>query len=288
MKRLVPLLAAFAAFLAAAPLEAQQPRTQTPVQSAPAGAGFARPLPRLEPSPANANEYDACMRKAERLPDQAYEDAMGWARTRGGGEPALHCAAVALFNRGAFRQAAEAFTDLAGRFRDRRTLLRASLVAQAGRAWLAADRPTQAILAFAAAIEISPGTATFWIDRAEALAAEGKFWEAIDDLNRALDLDAGRGDAHALRAAAYRQLDTLDLALEDADAAVRLAPSMPEAWLERGILKRMRGDKDGARRDWREVLLLEPDGAAGDTARANIERMELGGDPPPPPPRPRR
>lgn len=288
MKRLVPLLAAFAALFAALPLEAQQPRTQTPVQSAPPGAGFARPLPRLEPSPASANEYDACMRKAERLPDQAYEDAMGWARTRGGGEPALHCAAVALFNRGSFRQAAEAFTDLAGRFRDARTLLRASLVAQAGRAWLAADRPTQAVLAFTSAVEISPGTATFWIDRAEALAGEGKFWEAIDDLNRAIDLDAGRGDAHALRAAAYRQLDSLDLALEDADAAVRLAPSMPEAWLERGILKRLKGDKDGARRDWREVLLLEPDGAAADTARANIERMELGSDPPPPPPRPRR
>ncbi len=288
MKRLVPLLAAFAALLVATPLEAQQPRTQTPVQSAPAGAGFARPLPRLEPSPASANEYDACMRKAERLPDQAYEDAMGWARTRGGGEPAQHCAAVALFNRGSFRQAAEAFTDLAGRFRDARTLLRASLVAQAGRAWLAADRPLQAIAAFASAIEISPGTATFWIDRAEALAADGKFWEAIDDLNRALDLDAGRGDAHALRAAAYRQLDTPDLALEDADAAVRLAPTMPEAWLERGILKHLRGDKDGARRDWREVLLLEPDGAAADTARAHIERMELGSDTPPPPPRPRR
>ncbi|CAN0355328.1 unnamed protein product, partial [Phaeothamnion confervicola] len=112
-------------------------------------------------------------------------------------------------------------------------------------------------------------------DRDAAQGAGGELGEAIDDLNRAVEIDARRGDAFALRASAYRQVDALDLALEDADAAVRLMPSLPEAWLERGILKRIRGDKDGARRDWREVLLLEPDGQAAETARANIERMEL-------------
>jgi tetratricopeptide (TPR) repeat protein len=290
MKKLAFASAAFL-LVFAAPLAAQQRpetplrRLQAPAQSAPPGAGVARPLPRLEPGPTAAAEYDSCLRKAEREPDAAFEDAMGWARARGGGEPALHCAAVALFNRGSYRQAAEAFTDLAARFRDRRTLLRASLVAQAGRAWLAADAPGRAAAAFGAAIDIAPETPTFWIDRAEAQAADGKFWEAIDDLNRALDLDGQRGDAHALRAAAYRQVEALDLAIEDADAAVRLAPKLPEAWLERGILKRLRNDKDGARRDWREVLLLEPDGQAAEAARANIERMELGAEAPPPRPR---
>lgn len=286
MKRLAVVLAFL---LAAGPLAAQQPqapqrRTQSPVQSAPPGAGFARPLPRLDTSPNAADEYDACMHRAEKEPDAAYEDAMGWARTRGGAEPAQHCAASALFYAGHYRQAAEAFTSLANRFRDRRTLLRASLVSQAGRAWLAAEEPEKAMAAFTTAIDVAPETATFRIDRAEAQAAEGKYWEAIDDLNRAVEIDRNRGDAYALRAAAYRQVEALDLAMEDADAAVRLAPKLPEAWLERGILKRMKGDKNGARRDWREVLLLEPEGAAAETARANIERMELGLEPPPPPP----
>jgi len=283
---------ALALFLAVGPLAAQQQpaprRTQTPAQSAPLGAGVPRPLPRLEPSPAAANEYDTCMRRTEREPEQAYEDAMGWARARGGAEPALHCAAVALFNMGAYRQAADTFSELAARFRDTRTLLRASLVAQAGRAWLAADEPARAIQAFSAAIDISPDTPTFWIDRAEAQAGREKYWEAIDDLNKAIDLDMRRGDAFALRAAAYRRVDALDLAIEDADRAVQLMPKFPEAWLERGLLKQIKGDKDGARRDWREVLLLEPDGQAAETARANIERMELGSDAPVPPPRPRR
>jgi tetratricopeptide (TPR) repeat protein len=300
MKRFALPAALLATLVAATPAPAQpiqlkpepqpleQPRApvrrpQSPAQSAPPGAGFARPLPRLDAAPTAANEYDACMRRAEKEPENAYEDAMGWARARGGAEPALHCAAVALFYAGHYRQAAEAFGDLAGRFRDRRTLLRASLVSQAGRAWLAADEPEKAMAAFDAAIEIAPETPTFRIDRAEAHAAEGKFWEAIDDLNRAIELDPRRGDAFALRASAYRQVDAADLAMEDADNAVKLAPKLPEAWLERGILKRLKGDKNGARRDWREVLLLEPDGQAAETARANIERMELGLEPPAPP-----
>ena len=48
-----------------------------------------------------------------------------------------------------------------------------------------------------------------------------------------------------------------------------------EAWLEHGIIMRLRGNDKGARAAWLQVLLLDPDGPAGDVARANIERMEL-------------
>jgi regulator of sirC expression with transglutaminase-like and TPR domain len=51
---------------------------------------------------------------------------------------------------------------------------------------------------------------------------------------------------------------------------------MPEAWLERGILRARKGDKNGARGDWRETLLLDPESPAADAARAQIERMEFG------------
>ncbi len=273
---------ALALLLAAAPMLAlaQQtttPRTQSPAQSAPRGAGVVRPLPpRVDLGPSADVEYANCLARAAKEPELAYEDAMGWARTRGGGEPALHCAAVALFNSGLYRQAAQAFTDMAGRYRDRRVLIRASLAAQAGHAWLAADDSTRAVAAFNVAVDVAPDVATFWIDRAEALAASRKYWEAIDDLNRAADLDPRRGDIFAFRAAAYRKVDAFDLALEDAERAVRLAPRMPEAWLERGILRANKGDKNGARQDWRETLLLDPESPAADAAREQIERMELG------------
>ena len=38
---------------------------------------------------------------------------------------------------------------------------------------------------------------------------------------------------------------------------------------------RLKGNDKGARYAWLQVLLLDPDGPAGDVARANIERMEL-------------
>jgi regulator of sirC expression with transglutaminase-like and TPR domain len=81
--------------------------------------------------------------------------------------------------------------------------------------------------------------------------------------------------AYAFRAAAYRYVDSLDLALDDAERAVQIGPELPEGWLERGILRRIKGNIAGARADWLRVLVLEPEGLAGDTARANIERLEL-------------
>ncbi len=48
---------------------------------------------------------------------------------------------------------------------------------------------------------------------------DGKFFDAIDDLNRVLDRSPKRVDALIYRASAYRQLGSLDLALDDATRA---------------------------------------------------------------------
>jgi tetratricopeptide (TPR) repeat protein len=239
-----------------------------------------RPQIRFETSAEARGEYDRCLARAARDPEGAYEDAMNWARARGGGDPALHCAAIALYAQSSFRMSAAAFTELAETTRDRRPGIRANLVSQAGHAWMIAGVPANALAAFDAALDIAPDEAIFHADRAEALSALGQDWDAIDALNRASELEPRRGETYAMRAAAYRKVDTLDLALEDANRAVDLAPKLPEAWLERGIVKRLKNDKNGARRDFREVLLLDADGAVGDAARENIERMELDSGPP--------
>lgn len=280
MFHLLPIVAALALTLPG-PLSAQT-RQSPAVETFPAPPRPVppRPVTRLE-TPAEARgEYDRCLARAAREPDAAYEDAMGWARARGGGEPALHCAAIALYAQGRFRASAAAFTDLAERTRDRRPTLRASLVSQAGHAWMIAGEPSRALVAFEAAIAITPDAPVFRLDRAEALAALGQDWEAIDELDRAVDLAPERGEIYALRAAAYRKVEALDLAAEDAARAVELAPRLADSWLERGIVNRLKGDKPAARRDFRQVLMLDPEGEAGEIARANIERMELETGPP--------
>ena len=92
---------------------------------------------------------------------------------------------------------------------------------------------------------------------------------------RSLKFIWGHPDALAFRAAAFRFLDQTAAARADTDAALARDPAHPEALLERGILKRLAGDKDGARADWIKLLEVAPETGAADAARANLEKMDV-------------
>src|SRR3546814_7608799 len=70
---------------------------------------------------------------------------------------------------------------------------RAALLAQAGQAWLRAEEPDRAYAVQTTALDLlatagKPRAAVeIRIDRAVTLAAKGRYWEAIDDLNLALE-----------------------------------------------------------------------------------------------------
>jgi len=243
---------------------------------------WAQTAPRLPSDAADEARYEACLQRAAREPADAFEDAQVW-EAQGGAEAARHCAAVALLYNGQPEAAATRLEDLAEDMETQPPQLRAEILAQAGHAWLQGRNTDRAVAVFTAALDIAP-SAELWIDRAEAYADATHYKEAITDLNRAIESAPRRADAFAFRAAAHRMLDQPDLAMKDAERAVALNPKLPEAWLERAILNWQRGDAAAARRDFREVLLLDPDGPAGETARANIERMELKLDGGPTPP----
>ena len=69
--------------------------------------------------------------------------------------------------------------------------------------------------------------------------------------------------------------DGLDLAREDIGRAMILEPDNLEGLLERGILRRLDGDKAGARDDWLQVVTLAPDSTAAKTARANLQKLDV-------------
>jgi len=73
-------------------------------------------------------------------------------------------------------------------------------------------------------------------------------------------------------------LGRLDPARADIDKALTLAPDSVPALLERGNIRRLGGDDDGARQDWVRVALLAPGSAAEAAAKANIERLDITGD----------
>ena len=77
------------------------------------------------------------------------------------------------------------------------------------------------------------------------------------------------------RASAYRYLDSLELASDDVNRALSLKPDHVAAYLERGIIRRLSRDPDGAREDWLHAINLAPKSPAAEAARRNLERLDI-------------
>jgi tetratricopeptide (TPR) repeat protein len=231
--------------------------------------------PAIEIGPPS-EQYDACLAQARRDPTAALKTAQTW-RDAGGGFPAEHCAAIALIGLQRYPEAAQRLENLAGAMMTEPPALRGDALDQAGQAWLLADQPDRAKAAFDAALKFEPHNVEFLIDRSEALAATDHYWDAIDDLNRALAVAPNNVDALIFRAAAYRHVggaDALQLAQADADHAVQLAPDSVPALLERGNICRLRGNATGAKIDWKRVIALAPQSQAARDARYNLAHLD--------------
>ncbi|HEY3920290.1 MAG TPA: tetratricopeptide repeat protein [Stellaceae bacterium] len=241
-----------------------------------AAAVAAKPQSSIPPAPLpDAQHYDRCIATARSDPQKAYDDAESWLNL-GGGFPAQHCAAVALVGLKKYAEAATQLEGLANAMMQAGPEMRADALEQAGQAWLLADRPADAKAAFDAALAFEPKDPELLIDRAEALALDGKFFDAIDDLNTVLDQTPNRVDALVYRASAYRQLGSLDLALDDAERALRLDPDSAPGLLERGNIRRLKDDDSGAKADWQRVVQLAPGTPAAQSARDNLVRLAAG------------
>lgn len=217
--------------------------------------------------------YQDCMILARAAPADGLDSAASWA-ARGGGAGARHCAAVALIGLGQYREAAERLERLASDLRAEQAGLSAEVLAQAGQAWVLAGDTERAQAVQSAALEIEPDSVELLLDRSITRATAKNYWEAVDDLNRALDLAPGRPDLLILRASAYRYLDALDLARDDIARALARAPNNPDGLLERGMLRRLAGDSAGARADWLRVIGLAEGTATAEAARANLKNLD--------------
>ena len=221
----------------------------------------------------NAQEYRHCIALARQKPDDGWEEALAWT-SLGGGEPARHCAAIALIGLKQFEEAATRLETLA-RDSHSSNMLRAGMLAQAGQSWLLAKQPEKAYADQTAALKLVPDAPDVLVDRSQSLAEAKNYREALADLNKAVEGDPKRVDALVFRATAKRFLDDLAGAKTDLDAAKALNPLYQDTWLESGINKRLTGDDAGARQDWLKVLEIAPDTATADAARRNIEMMDV-------------
>ncbi|MHA1109306.1 MAG: tetratricopeptide repeat protein [Alphaproteobacteria bacterium] len=222
----------------------------------------------------SARQYNSCMQLAQKDAKKAQATASKW-RASGGGVPAMHCLSIALLAMGYYAQAAENMEALAKGGGKLSASLRGDLYGQAGNAWTIAGKPERAYRVQSAALKLKPDDADLLIDRGITLAGSARYWEALDDLNRALEIAPGRADALTFRATAWRNLDSLELAEEDIGRALSLAPNNEDALLERGMIAAKKGDPAAARTDWLRVIELNSSSPPADAARAGLERLDL-------------
>lgn len=220
-------------------------------------------------------EYRICMQMTRVDPSAAFERALGM-QDLGGGVPARHCAAVALMHLGQYEEAAKRFEAMAGMMPDDAPAdIVSDILAHAGIAWMEAGNLDRAHSVQTAALDLTPNSPVILVDRSMVLAQGGHYWEAIDDLNRALELNNTDPAAFAMRASAYRYVEANELAMDDVERALRLDPDHPEALLERGILHRIAGNSEAARRDWLRLITLHDGRPAAEDARRNLELLDV-------------
>src|SRR5258708_1520719 len=132
--------------------------------------------------------------------------------------------------------------------------------------------PNLLLLIFAAALIGFSAGAAFAIPHAPArsllveargLTEPEQFEEALAVLNRAVAMSPRLVGAYIMRSAAHAGLSQLDLAVEDAERAVKIAPHQPESRLARSRLYSYRGLHDDAIRDLKAGIREKPDWAVG-------------------------
>lgn len=223
---------------------------------------------------AGSDPYQDCINAIAKKPDDAFEMALAW-RDHGGGIPAERCAALALISLDQPGEAASRLDALAQRQDAGSAGLRASLLGQAGNAWLLADQPENAEEAFSAALKLTAQDADLWVDRARARAARADWANAEADLTVALGLDKTKPETFVLRASARNAQGNKQGYKADIDSALAVDAKYPDALVERGAIRAEGGDTAGARADWLEVLVDAPDSPAADAVRRQIEALEV-------------
>jgi tetratricopeptide (TPR) repeat protein len=223
----------------------------------------------------NAQQYQACMVLVDKAPSDALESAIAWEK-KGGGDAALHCQALSMIGLGQFEDAALMLERIAMTLPQVKAPIAAELFAQAGQAWLRAGKTELALHDQNQGLSLMPDNVDLLVDRAFSYSEGEKYFEALDDLNKAVDLSPDRADLYAYRAAAYIHLENLDLAGDNLAQALKLAPNFPPALLERGRLRKLSGDMNGARADFLLVIELSPAGSEiAKAAQLQLEAIDV-------------
>lgn len=256
------------------PVEAPPAKKTTPAKPPAAKTPDVKAGP--APSPVSATQdYDICLELLTDAPSTALDYAQSWAETTEGESiAALHCKALALAALGRHKEAASALSAVALGLDDAPKPDRAEAFAQAAAAWLIVDNVERAEAAIDQALALDP-IVSHLMARAAIRAAKQDWPGVRSDASKVLAEMPTSPDALALRATAMRNLGEPQVALEDANRAVEIAPHHLGALLERGRARAATFDMAGARADWKLVIAYATDMGRADDPRAEAARDYL-------------
>lgn len=288
MLRLIPA----AAILVAAPLAAQTARDD-PAAAAQRDLAAQRRAPRVEaprvelanPAPSDRARYDGCVRAIPTNAAAAEAYANEW-RARGGGLPARHCLALAQLAQDKPAAAAATLEAAARAAEAERSPVAPDFWGQAGNAALLANDARAAIRHFGAALALNPPPAqqaALRVDRARAAVEGGDPALARTDLDAAARLAPEEPAAWLLSAALARRANDLPRARADIARAVRLDASNSDVRFESANIAAASGDLAAARAEWQALAAAAPGTPAADLA---AKALAASGSAPPVPPAP--
>ncbi|MDD3876341.1 MAG: tetratricopeptide repeat protein [Bacteroidales bacterium] len=96
-------------------------------------------------------------------------------------------------------------------------------------------------------------------DKASLLIEQGKFPEALENLNMALEVEKKIAQIYMIRGLAYDGMGNISNALNDYNKAINLNPNSAETYVNRGIVFINLGKIDSALIDFNKAIYLRPD-----------------------------
>ena len=136
-------------------------------------------------------------------------------------------------------------------------------------------RTDEALENFTQAIGLDPRRSFTYLDRGVLLATRTRAFErAIDDFNRALELEPRNFTALIARGSAYNRLGRNGLAIADLDQAIAMAPQSSDAYFWRASANVGVGNTAQALRDYDTAIRINPQNVAALVYRAGVYTVQ--------------
>ncbi len=238
------------------------------------------PAPAPKPTPAlqlnDEQRFTACTALVAADPVRALDQAGAW-RVNGGGLLARHCEALAYVAQKRWIPAATAFENAARDADNKADGRSANFWVQAGNAALAGNDAMRALTAFDAAFvrgqTVGADLGEIHLDRARARFALNDKKGARADLDAALKLAPADPLAWLLSATLARQSGDLARATTDIEEAQKRSPDDAQVALEAGNIAVLSGSDAAARIAWEAAVRNATDSPAGKAAAAALVRL---------------